>query len=147
MLILKTLMLRKIINKKDITNILLSMNAMMYYHALYKIDKILWLAWICESKLIDINNKEYLEMVYWEEAKVISNREFLWKWFIRQPKIEYEVKMTDEKVEVIQSDYLIAQLLSNNFMSLTVQIRQNWLSKLLEFYFKVVILRKLKIKN
>ena len=98
-----------------------------------------------EYKLIDFNNKEYSEEIDWKEAQVISNKEFLWKWVILKHNIEFEVKMTDEKVQLIQSDYLMAQLLSNNFKSLTVQIRQTWLSKLLEFYLTTVILPKLKI--
>ena len=100
---------------------------------------------MCEYKLIDFNNKEYSDEIDWKEVEVISNKEFLWKWIILKHNIKFEVKMTDEKVQLIQSDYLMAQLLSNNFKSLTVQIRQTWLSKLIKFYFETVILWILKI--
>ena len=133
------------LNSLAITSIFLRMNAMLYYHAFYKIDKILWLRWMYEYKLIDFNDKEYSEIIDWKEAQVISNKEFLWKWVILKHNIEFEVKMTDEKMQLIQSDYLMAQLLSNNFKRLTVQINKIWLSKLLEFYLKTVILPKLKI--
>ena len=145
MLNLTILILRSKLNSLDITNRLWSMNAMLYYHGFYKIDKILWLTWMYELKIIDFNDKEYSEKIDWKEAKVISNQEFLWKWVIFKLNIEFEIKMTDEKVQVIQSYFLMAQLSSHNFKSLTVQINQTWLSKLLEFYFKTVIQSKLKI--
>ena len=145
MMNLKNLMLRMKINKLEIINILLNMNVILYYHALYKINKLSWLSWMYELKLIDFNGKEYSRIILWKEAKVVSNTKLLVKWIIFEHKIEYEVKMTDEKVQVIQSDYLKAQLSSNHFKSLTVQMRQNKLSDLLKFYFITVILRKLKI--
>ena len=144
MMNLKTLILKKKINKKYFTYTLLNMNKMLYFHALYKISKLSWLAWMYESKLIDLNGKEYQDLIHWKEAKVVSNKEFLVKWVIKEHNIKYEVEMTDEKVQVIQSDYLMAQLLSNYFKSLTVQMRQSKLSDLLEFYFRTVILQKLK---
>ena len=52
--------------------------------------------------------------------------------------------MTDEKAQLIQSDYLMAQLLSNNFKSLNVQICQRKLIDLIKFYSETVILRILK---
>ena len=67
------------------------------------------------------------------------------KWIIPQHNIKFEVKMTDEKVQLIQSDYLMAQLLSNNFKSLNVQIFHSKQFDLLEFYSETVILRILKI--
>ena len=141
---LKILTLRKQINQIDITNTLLNMNIMLYYHVIYKIDKIFWLTLIYESKLIDLNDNQYPDIIYWEEANVISNKEFIMKWIIPQHNIKFEVKMTDEKAQLIQSDYLMAQLLSNNFKSLNVQICQRKLIDLLNFYSETVILRILK---
>ena len=144
MMNLKTLILILKINKLDTIKTLLNMNAMLFYHAFYKINKLFWLSWVYEAKLTDFNSQEYLGQIHWNEAKVISNKNFFVKWFLPKYKIEYEVEMTDEKVQVIQSDYLMAQLLSNDFKSLTVQMRQSKLSDLLEFYFRTVILQKLK---
>ena len=48
--------------------------------------------------------------------------------------------MTDEKVQVIQSDSLKAQLLSKKIKSLTIEMNQPEMSDLLVFYFKFVFL-------
>ena len=64
MLNLKILMLRKQISQIDITNTLLNMNVILYYHVIYKIDKIFWLTKIYESKLIDLNDNQYPDIIY-----------------------------------------------------------------------------------
>ena len=91
-------------------------------------------------KLIYLNDEEYIGYIYWKEAKVISNKEFIIKWYIPENSIEYEVKLTDEKVEVIQSFYLANQLRRYNFKSLTVEVSKQEQFVLFQFYFKTVIL-------
>ena len=50
------------------------MNVILYYYALYKTNKLDWFTQNYGSKIIDFNGKEYSDIIYLEEAKVISNK-------------------------------------------------------------------------